>query len=214
MKKFYSIVLILFTIILGGCNSKEDSPEVALYEIQAAINDRDFKKLSERVDTEKLFAQIYDDATVELARDCDIYGKKYPKDPYFQHGGEFLKRYNIEHRDLHLDFVRKVQAAYFNRVPEPATPHENPYAYVAHEFSKINAASTASVVNVERGEKFSVVTVELQGDSSLLGYFIGRLTFKFGFEKIGDKWILTKITNVDELTPTLVDKAELVWINL
>ena len=46
MKKFYSIILILFTIILGGCNSKEDSPEVALYEIQAAINDRDFKKLS------------------------------------------------------------------------------------------------------------------------------------------------------------------------
>ena len=213
MKKLYTTILILFTIFFAGCGN-EDSPEVALQEIQDALNERDFKKLSARVDTEKLFAQVYDDETILLAKDCEDYGKKYPKDPYFQHDGEFIKRYNAEHRNLHLDFVRKVRAAYFERIPAPDEPQQNPYAYVANEFEKIREASTATVKNVEVKNKLATVTVEVKGDSTLLGYFIGRLTFKFGFEKIGDKWTLTKIENLDELTPPLVDKAELVWINL
>ena len=202
MKKLYTTILILFTIFFAGCGN-EDSPEVALQEIQDALNERDFKKLSARVDTEKLFAQVYDDETILLAKDCEDYGKKYPKDPYFQHDGEFIKRYNAEHRNLHLDFVRKVRAAYFERIPAPDEPQQNPYAYVANEFEKIREASTATIKNVEVKNKLATATVEVKGDSTLLGYFIGRLTFKFGFEKIGD-----------ELTPPLVDKAELVWINL
>ena len=213
MKTFYATVLILLTIFFAGCGN-EDSPEVALQEIQDAINERDLKKLSERVDTEKFFAQVYDDETILLARDCEVYGKKYPKDPYFQHDGEFIKRYNAEHRNLHLDFVRKVQAAYFNRVPAPDEPQQDPYAYVAGEFEKIREASTAAVKSVEVNNNFATAVVEVKGDSTLLGYLIGRLNFKFGFEKIGDKWILTNIKNLDELTPPLVDKAELVWINL
>ena len=213
MKKLYTTILILFTIFFAGCGN-EDSPEVALQEIQDALNERDFKKLSARVDTEKLFAQVYDDETILLAKDCEDYGKKYPKDPYFQHDGEFIKRYNAEHRNLHLDFVRKVRAAYFERIPAPDEPQQNPYAYVANEFEKIREASTATIKNVEVKNKLATATVEVKGDSTLLGYFIGRLTFKFGFEKIGDKWTLTKIENLDELTPPLVDKAELVWINL
>ena len=213
MKKFYTTILILLTIFFAGCGN-DDSPEVAIKEIADALDERDLKKLSARVDTEKLFAQVYDDETIILAKDCEVYGKKYPKDPYFQHDGEFIKRYNVEHRNLHLDFVRKVQAAYFERIPAPDEPTQNPYAYVANEFEKIREASTATIKSVKVKDKVATATVEVKGDSTLLGYFIGRLTFKFGFEKVDDKWILTKIENLDELTPPLVDKAELVWINL
>lgn len=213
MKTFYTAILILLTIFFAGCGS-DDSPEVAIQEIADALNKRDEEKLSARVDTEKLFAQVYDDETIILAKDCEVYGKKYPKDPYFQHDSEFIKRYNTEHRNLHLNFVRKVKAAYFERIPAPDDPTQNPYAYVAGEFEKIREASTFTVKNVEVKDKVATATVEIKGDSTLLGYFIGRLTFKFGFEKISDKWILTKIENLDELTPPLVDKAELVWINL
>ena len=191
-----------------------DSPEVAFNEIQNAINDRDFEKFSARVDTEKFIAQIYEDATVELAKNCTAFGEKYHKDPYFQHEGKFITEYNATHRDLHLNFARESMKAYFANFPEPEEPHDNPYAYVANEFNKLRVVSTATVDDVKINGNSATVTVKVEGDSSLRGMFIGVLTFKLGFEKIGDKWTLTKIENIDELTPTLVDKAELIWINL
>lgn len=213
MRKFYSTILILMTIVLTSCGVG-DSPEKALEEIQEALNTKDADKFSARVDTEKLFAQIYDDATIELAKNCGEYGKKYPKDPYFQHDGEFIKNYNAEHRDLHLNFARQSYDAYFANIPEPKEPHDNPYAYVAHEFFEIHKVSNATVENVEVKENTATVTVKVEGDGSLRGIFVGLLTFKLGFEKVDGKWILTRIENIDELTPTMVDKAELVWINL
>ena len=213
MKFFYTTILILMTFLLSSCGTV-DSPENSFQEIQDALNKRDFEKFSARVDTEKLFAQIYDDATIALAKDCEVYGKKYPRDPYFQRGGDFLKKYNIEHRELHLDFARKSMTAYFENLPEPDEPHDNPYAYVAHEFTQINLVSTAEVEDVEINGNSAEVTVNVKGDGSLRGIFVGFLTFKLGFEKINDKWKLTKIENIEELTPTIVDKAELIWINL
>ena len=213
MKKFYSTIFILMTIFFTSCGVS-DSPEKALEEIQEALNTKDVEKFSARVNTEKLFAQIYDDATIELAKNCEVYGKKYPKDPYFQRDGEFIKKYNAEHRNLHLNFARKSYDAYFANLPAPHKPHDNPYAYVAHEFFEIHKVSNATVENVEVKENSATVTLKVEGDGSLRGFFVGLLTFKLGFEKVGDKWIFTRIENIDELTPTFVDKAELVWINL
>lgn len=213
MKFFYTTILIFMTFLLSSCGVS-DSPENSLQEIQDALNKRDFEKFSARVDTEKLFAQVYEDATIALAKDCEVYGKKYPRDPYFQHGGDFLKKYNAEHRELHLNFARKSMAAYFENLPEPEKPQDNPYSYVAHEFTKIHLVSTAEVEGVEINGNSATVTVRIKGDGSLRGMFIGLLNFKLGFEKINGKWTLTKIENIEELTPTIVDKAELIWVNL
>ena len=213
MKFFCTTILILLTFLMTSCGI-DDSPEVALNEIQTAINDRDFEKFSARVDTEKLFAQIYEDATIELAKNCDAFKQKYPKDPYFQRDGNFITEYNATHRDLHLNFARESMKAYFAKLPEPDEPRDNPYAYVAHEFDKLRLVSTATLEDVNIDGNSATVTVKVEGDGSLRGMFIGVLTFKLGFEKIDDKWTLTKIENIDELTPTLVDKAELIWINL
>lgn len=213
MKKFYLTILILLTFFFTSCGVG-DSPEQALEEIQEALNTKDVNKFSARVDTEKLFAQIYDDSTVELAKNCEVYGKKYPRDPYFKHDGEFIKKYNAEHRDLHLNFARQSYDAYFANLPAPKEPHDNPYAYVAHEFTEIHKVSGSTVENVEVNENSATITLKVEGDGSLRGLLVGLLTFKLGFDKVGDKWILTRIENIEELTPTMVDKAELVWINL
>ena len=212
MKIFCTTILVLMTFLMTGCSN--DSPKVAFNEIQTAINDRDFEKFSARVDTEKLFVQIYENATIELAKNCETFKQKYPKDPYFQHDGKFITEYNATHRDLHLNFARESMKAYFANFPEPDEPHDNPYAYVANEFNRLRAVSTATVEDVKVDGNSATVTVKVDGDGSLRGMFIGVLTFELGFEKIGDKWTLTKIENIDELTPTLVDKAELIWINL
>ena len=212
MKKFLSTLLILLTLTMTGCG-KEDSVENALAEMQVALAERNSEKLAERIDLEKFFAQTYDDVTVELVKNCAEYGKKYPTDPYFQHDAEFLQEYNSKHRDLHLKFLRDVEAAYFAKLPEPATPEENPHAYVANEFEKILQASTAAVKDTKVEGNHATLTVEMQGDDSIRGKFIGNIIFKIGFDKdANDKWHFTQIENLDEVVPTLVDKAEMIWI--
>lgn len=215
MKKFFFTKLILIftvTIFFTGCGN-EDTPEKSLSEIQNALEQRNSEKLSERIDLEKFFAQTYDEVTVELAKNCETYGKKYPDDPYFQHDADFLKKYNSEHRDLHLKFLQGVKDAYFKKIPEPETPEENPYAYVANEFEKILRASNAVIKDVKVDGEKALMIVEMQGDNSVRGKFIGDLTFKISFDKDEkDFWRFNKIENIDELTPPLVDKAEMVWI--
>ena len=207
--------MILFfaaAIFFAGCGN-EDSPEKSLKEIQTAFEEKNFQKLSDRADAEKFFAQTYDDITVELVKNCEEYGKKYPDDPYFQHNAEFLKKYNSEHRELHLKFLRDVTNAYFERIPEPEKPEDNPQAYVANEFEKVRLASNTVVKDIRIDGNKALMTIEMQGDNSLRGQFIGALTFKISFDKDEkNNWRLNKIENLDELTPTLVDKAEMVWI--
>lgn len=212
MKKFLSVFLILFTFIISDCG-KDDTAEIALSEMQTALAERNSEKFSERIDVEKFFAQTYDDVTIELVKNCEEYGKKYPDDPYFQHDAEFLTNYNTEHRELHLKFLQGVKDAYFAKLPEPETPEENPHAYVANEFEKILQSSNAEIKDTKVEGNHAVMTVEMQGDNSIRGSFIGNLTFKLGFDKDAkDKWHFTKIENLDELVPPLVDKAELIWI--
>ncbi len=212
IKKFLLLAAIL--ILCAGCGEeKKDSPENALAEIQTALAERNFEKLSARVDSEKLFAQIYDDATLELAANYDYYKEKYPDDPYFQHDAEFLKKYNADFRDLHLKFANDVKAAYFAKMPAPAIPEENPQAYVANEFEELRRAVNTKIQSIVVDKDSAEMFLTLKGDSTLRGQFFGELTFKLGFIKDGEKWHLDKIENLDELTPPLVDKAEVVWIN-
>lgn len=204
--------MILILIFCTGCGI-DDKPEDALTEIQSALKEKNFEKLSERADLKNFFAKTYDDTTVELVKNCTEYGEKYPEDPYFQHDAEFLKKYNADYREMHLKFLQDVQEAYFKRIPAPDKPEDDPYAYVADEFEKVRISSTATVKNtVINGDK-AIMTVEIKGDSSIRGQFIGTMDFEISFDKDeNDKWRLDKIENLDDLMPTLVDKAEKVWI--
>ena len=207
-------IMILVTTLLTGCG-KEDSPENALAEIKIALAERDSQKLSSRADLEEFFSMTYDATTIELAKNYDVYKEKYPDDQYFQYSDEFLTEYNVEHKDDHLKFLRGVAESYFAKVPEPTTPEDNPTAYVANEFEKIRRATNVTVKEIISDENHATMTLFVEGDDSLRGKFIGQMTFKLGFSKdTENRWHFDEIENLDELTPALVDKAELVWINL
>ena len=207
----YTLLITLCTLLFAGCG-KEDSPENALAEIKVALAERDSQKLSARADLDEFFSETYDATTVELAKKYNEYKEKYPDDPYFQHSAEFLTEYNGEHKDLHLKFLRGVAESYFAKIPEPATPEENPTAYVANEFEKIRQATNATVKEIFIDKNDATITLEITGDNSLRGKFIGQMTFELGFRKENEHWRFEEIKNLDKLTPALVDKAELVWI--
>ena len=212
MLKLLAPLILLAMIFLTGC-AQGDSPEAALDEIKIALAERDSKKISERVDLGKFFAATYDTTTLELAKNYDVYKEKYPDDPYFQHSAEFLTAYNGEHRALHLKFIDGVKDSFFAKMPEPAAPEDNPTAYVANEFEKIRAATTATIKKISVDKNHATIILDVQGDNSLRGQFIGQITFELGFIRDDkNRWHFDQIENLDELMPALVDKAEVVWI--
>ena len=211
LKIFVSLILSA-VIFLTGCG-REDSPEAALDEIKIAFAERDSKKLSERADLDKFFSTTYDATTIELAKNYDAYQEKYPDDPYFQHSAEFLTTYNAEHKALHLKFLDGVKNSFFAKMPAPDKPEDNPTAYVANEFEKILAASKASIKETRIDKNHATIILEVTGDNSLRGKFIGQMTFELGFNRDEkNRWHFDGIENLDDLMPVLVDKAEIIWI--
>ena len=211
--KIFALMILSALIFLTGCGKESDLPENALNEMKIALADRDSAKLLERVNLDEFFSTTYDAVTVELAKRYDDYKAKYPDDPYFQHDAEFIKKYNAEHKELHLKFLNGVKDAFFAKLPEPATPEENPTAYVANEFELIRQATNVTIKETKIIDDRATVVLDVQGDNSLTGRFIGQMTFKLGFHRDDKKlWHFDAIENLDELTPILVDKAELVWI--
>ena len=207
--------IIIFSLLLFPISlTKDDSPENALAEIKVALAERNSQKLSARADLEEFFSTTYDATTLELAKNYDVYKEKYADDLYFQYSDEFLTEYNAEHKDDHLKFLRGVAESYFAKVPEPSTPEDNPTAYVANEFEKIRQAASVTVKKVVVKDDCATVILDVAGDDSLRGRLIGQMTFKLGFRKEKERWQFEAIENLDELTPALVDKAEIVWINL
>ena len=212
---FFKILapLILAAIFLTGC-AQEDSPQAALNEIKIALAERDSEKISDRADLNKFFSTTYDAVTIELAKNYEDFKIKYPDDPYFQHSAEFLATYNAEHKDLHLKFLDGVKNSFFAKMPEPSTPEENPTAYVACEFEKIRQAADATIKETKIDDNHATIILDVAGDNSLRGQFIGQMTFKLGFQRDEkNHWRFTEIENLDELTPALVDKAEIIWVN-
>ena len=211
MLKFFA-PLILAVIFLTGCG-QEDSPEAALNEIKIALAEKDSIKLSERVDLDKFFSTAYDATTVELAKKYNAYKAQYPDDPYFQHSADFLTTYNTEHKELHLNFLRNVSDSFFAKMPEPLTPEDNPAAYVACEFEKLRQATDAVIKETRIDNDRATIILDVRGDNSLRGQFIGQLTFELSFHRDEKNlWHFDGIENLDELMPVLVDKAEIVWI--
>ena len=101
--------------------------------------------------------------------------------------------------------MNEAAAAYFENLPEPDKPEGNPHAYVAKEFEGILNHSSAVVKEIKKDGNHAVMTVEMQGDNSIHGKFIGKLTFKIGFEK--DETIINKITvDLDKTAQNILEK--------
>ena len=214
MGKLFATILIFAAIVVAGCGKEEDTPTDALTEIQAALADRNSAQLSRRIDLEDFFAKFYDAATIELAENYDYYRKKYPKDPYFNHDAEFLKNYNDEFKTQHLKFAEDVVINFFKRVPEPEKPTENLEAYVANEFEKIRRAIRSEIKSVTIDENSAEMILNLNGDSTLIGQFVSDLDLTLGFTKDENgNWHLQEIKNMEQLTPLIVDKAEIIRIS-
>ena len=192
--------------------SRVDTPEIAFEEIRRAIAGRDYGKFQERVDLAGFLNVSYDEATEELAKNCERFHELYPHDLFFQYGEQTIRNYNEEYRAVHLGFFEKFIAAYFGgNLKMPRNFEADPVSCAAYAFQKVHGMMRSAVKDTEARDGHAVMTVEISGNI-IYRKLIETLVFKFVFamDETGF-WRLRKVANIDELTSPVLDVAETFW---
>lgn len=183
-----------------------------LEEMRAAINERDYEKLTRHVDVEKFLNEGYDEATDELANRCAEFHKLYPRDLFFKFGPKILRLYNSRFRSVHLAFVTRTMNAYFDKnLTPPKSFAANPIDFCAVELSLLLKALSADIKKTAVEENLATAEVEISGDESAYGRMWGALRFQFEFTAAAGSWQLRRIVNLRELVPPILDMAERFW---
>lgn len=183
-----------------------------LKKILTAIDGRDEKNFSARVDLKTLMDIGYDEATDVLADNCSKFHALYPNDLFFKFGSRILRIYNEKFRGVHLGLIKKIIAAYFDgSFKDAKTFSETPIKFLAAEFARLLQAVHADIGEEKISGDKATLAVKMVGDGSSYGQMIGVLNFVLEFDRRGDEWRLLKIKNVAELVPPILDLAERFW---
>ena len=188
------------------------TPQDELKKMLAAINARDEKIFSARVDLKTLENIGYDEATDFLAKNCAEFHKLYPHDLFFKFGSKILRLYNEKFRGVHLGLINKIIAAYFDgSFKDAKTFSATPIKFLAAELNNLLKAVRAEFGEEKISGDKATLSVKMIGDDSAYGKMIGTLDFVLEFDKRGEEWKLFKIKNVEELVPPILDIAERYW---
>ena len=189
-------------------NSAQDE----LKKILAAINSRDEKNFSARVDLKNLMDIAYDETTDVLAENCAKFHELYPHDLFFKFGSRILRLYQDKFRGVHLGLIKKIIAAYFDGSFKDAKNFSStPIKFLAAELNNLLGAVHAEFGEEKISGDKNFLAVKMVGDDSSYGKMIDTLNFVLEFDRRGDEWRLFKIKNVEELVPPILDIAEKYW---
>ena len=215
MKKFLLLIAAFALGISGGCGTKEDTPEDALRDIQTAIANQDKQLIESRVNIDEFLNNLYSDVKNQIADNITELHNRYPNDPYFWNTPEFIRQYNEDKRSFYMSFVTASVNAYFDPNIKPDN-FVNLFAIqCAKEFRNICAAMDTKISPAEIQGEHASIDFDLNGDTTPYGQFVGKLTFRFGFDRDENgRWRLTNIENLNELIFPIVDRAELVWLDI
>lgn len=189
-----------------------DTPELAFEEIRRAIAEKDYEAFCQRVDLETVLNESYDEATEELARNCEPFHRLYPHDLFFQFGEQNIRDYNEKYREVHLGFLKKFIQTYFGgKFKMPKSFEADPANSAAYAFHKIYKMMRTKTGEISEEENRSVMEVEISGNI-IYRKLIGPLAFKFVFFRNEEGfWRLGGVANIRELTGPILDIAETYW---
>lgn len=213
MRKLF-LPIALMALVLVGC-AREDTPEAALEDIKASIEQCNYDQFESRADVRRLLNAAYDDANGELAFRVSDLRTAYPDDPFFRNSSEEIILYNELHRDEHMKFVDAAVEECFDRtlVPPAAFDDDTIKATAAelrHYYA--TAQSTVKDIKVDADGLRAEIRLEAKVESLYAGGS-HTLPIALTFEKAEERWRLVEIKNVGELIMPLVDIAEVLWSN-
>ena len=192
--------------------NREEIFLATLEKMRAAINEKNLADLTAHVDVDKFLNEGYDEVIDELAIHCEEFNKLYPRDLLFKFGSKALRFYNERFRGVHLGFVKRTMAAYFdkNLVP-PKSFTSHPIDFCGVELGKLLKALHCEIKKISVENTRAVADVKIFGDNSSYGKMWGSLDFQFEFIEVNGTWQLKKILNVRELVAPVLDMAERFW---
>ena len=213
MRKIILPLMLMIVLLMAGCGQEEpkETPELALEEIKAALEQYDHEKFSARVDVNSLLNMAYDDATLELAGRVEDFGAVYRDDPFFRNRAEDIIMYNELHRDEHMKFIREIVSKCFDRQLVSSNAFdEDTIASVAaelrHYYSTARSTVESSTIDQNRATlRLNVVFESLYAGGEY------SMPLELTFEKESERWILKRVSNVGEIIVPLVDIAEILW---
>lgn len=221
MRFFASILcsLLFLVLCLTGCSSatkaSEDviSPDTAIRELQQAVAERDWDKVSSCFDVDSFLADTYDRSARETAIVINELHQRYPEDPFFWHDTEFMQQYAKEHRDISLLFINRILGFYFSKTAPAAAYDDNPESWLSGELAKIHGACKAEILDINQTDATHATAIlSLKGDGTPYGDLTDGIDLKLAMElKEDGKWKFTHIANIPELIFPVADKAEMFW---
>ena len=207
-KLFLSIALMAMVMI--GC-AREDTPDAALEEIKASIEQCNYEQFESRADVRRLLNAAYDDANGELAFRVSDLRTAYPDDPFFRNSSEDIILYNELHRDEHMKFIDAAVEECFDRtLVQPAQFNDDTIKATAAELRHYYVTAQSTVKDV----KINGLRAEIRIEATVESLYAGGshvLPLVLEFEKAEERWRLKEIKNVGEIISPLVDIAEILW---
>ena len=210
MRKIIVPLTLVLMLTVLGC-AREETPEDALNEIKEAIEQYDYEKFSARVDVRTLLDSAYDDSTLALADRVKDFGAAYPDDPFFRNRADDIILYNELNRDEHMKFVREVVSLCFERqLTAPNNFSDDTIAGTAAELRNYYSTASSTVESVTIKELRAEVRLNVTVESKYAG---GKynLPLALEFDKDGERWILKRVSDINEIIVPLVDIAEILW---
>ena len=208
-------LLVLFVLAGGVCFARSmarDTPEYALAQLAAGIENKDYDTVQRYADVDRLVTSSYDESTEILARDIEKLHALYPEDWFFRHDTAFMKGYIADRRAQDLQLIKDSLAqAVSGRRAAGSRPEAD---FLSTEAGKFAQAYRASVRSVEKqdGKAVAVIDVRSDGTSDYGRLLPDGLTLKLGMEQQADgRYRVVQVENVSELFYPVTKAVEDYW---
>ena len=191
--------------------STSDFPRDAIADILSAIHAKNYDRLLERINLTEFVNVEYNEVIDYLAEHCAEFHEKYPDDLLFQFGGEAIRNYNAQHRLVHVGFIFAVINNYFYReIKAPEKFSDDPIGFCTFHLDRLIKALSAKTSGGKIDGDHAILTIDVTAGGEYRK-LIGHVTLKVEMILSDGLWYVSRIDNVDEVVPHLVDIGEQVW---
>jgi len=216
-KKKYALLALLLLVLTaigvsGYAYQSERTPEYALEQVAAGLQQKDSSKVKRYVDVDGLVTAAYDESTEMLAENIGTLSQMYPKDWFFRHDTAFMKDYIAKRRSDDLVFIHRALELHLDPAIQPISRSDGQAKWISDEADKFEQNYTAELKSVQKSGGSAQAKVEIIGKDTDYGRLVPKATLELSLEEQPDgHWMVTRVSNVGELFYPVIKGIEDYW---
>ncbi len=216
-KKKYALLALLLLVLTaigvsGYAYQAERTPEYALEQVAAGLQQKDSSKVKRYVDVDGLVTAAYDESTEMLAENIGTLSQMYPKDWFFRHDTAFMKDYIAKRRSDDLVFIHRALELHLDAAIQPISRSDGQAKWISDEADKFEQNYTVKLKSVQKSGGSAQAKVEIIGKDTDYGRLVPKATLELSLEEQPDgHWMVTRVSNVGELFYPVIKGIEDYW---